>query len=80
MVLSIHHPRYINLRKQLKAMRLAAHLTQVEIAERLKLDQSYISKIERGERYIDTLFYIDWCNACEVAPETAIKSLSTNNF
>lgn len=78
MVLSIHHPRYVQLREQLKAMRKAAGLTQVSIAEKLELDQSYISKIERGERYIDTLFYLDWCKACGVLPEKAIRDLSTD--
>ncbi len=73
MVLSIHHPRYIKLRQHLKQMRKSAGLSQVTIAEKLGSDQSYVSKIERGERYIDTLFYIDWCNACEISPDKAIK-------
>lgn len=79
MVLSIHHPRYVLLRQQLKAMRKAAKLTQVMIAERLELDQSYISKIERGERYVDTLFYIDWCKACEIPPDQAIRDLLSSD-
>ncbi len=51
MVLSIHHPRYIKLRQHLKQMRKSAGLSQVTIAEKLGSDQSYVSKIERGERY-----------------------------
>jgi transcriptional regulator with XRE-family HTH domain len=75
MVLSVHHPRYVALRDHLKALRDRAGLTQVQIAERLGLDQSYISKIERGERYVDVLFYVDWCKACKVKPAKAITSL-----
>ncbi|MDR2875818.1 MAG: helix-turn-helix transcriptional regulator, partial [Methylobacillus sp.] len=52
MVLSVHHPRYVALREHLKALRLQAGLTQIEMAGRLGQDQSYVSKIERGERYI----------------------------
>ena len=76
MVLSIHHPRYVALRDHLKALRQDAGLTQIEIAARLKLDQSYVSKIERGERYVDVLFYLDWCQACNVKASKGIKQLA----
>ncbi len=55
MVLSIHHTRYSKLRKHLKSLRVSAGLTQIEIANRLKQEQSYVSKIERGERRIDVV-------------------------
>ena len=76
MVISIHHPRYIALRQHLKKLRKDAGLSQSELASRLGEDQSYISKIERGERYVDLLFYLDWCGACGVAPEAGIKLLA----
>ncbi|RSD09030.1 XRE family transcriptional regulator [Pandoraea apista] len=57
-------------------MRKAAGLTQVELAERMALGQSYLSKIERGERYIDVLLYLDWCRACGAEPDIAIKALA----
>lgn len=50
-------------------------MTQVQLAERLSLDQSYVSKIERGERYVDVLLYIDWCKACKIEPRAAVKLL-----
>jgi transcriptional regulator with XRE-family HTH domain len=75
MVLSIHHTRYEKLRKHLKALRLLAGLTQKTIAPKLQQEQSYISKIERGERYVDMLFYLDWCRACNITPSDAIKIL-----
>jgi transcriptional regulator with XRE-family HTH domain len=74
-VLSIHHPRYVALRDHLKALRRGAGLTQIEIADRLKLDQSYVSKIERGERYVDVIFYLDWCTACGVKVAKAVAQL-----
>ena len=69
MLLSIHHRRYEILQKHLRKMRRAAGLTQGELGVRLKVDQSYVSKLERGERYMDVLFYLDWCRACKFAPE-----------
>ena len=75
MVISIHHPRYVALRQHLKALRKGAKRSQVELAALLGEDQSYVSKIERGERYVDLLFYLDWCRACGVAPDAGVKLL-----
>ncbi|MFT4242174.1 MAG: helix-turn-helix transcriptional regulator [Acidovorax sp.] len=75
MLLTIHHRRYEALRKHLKALRRSAGLTQAELAARLKVDQSYISKVERGERYMDVLFYLDWCRACKLQPEVTVHDL-----
>ena len=44
---------YKKLAQKLKAERLRAHLEQAELAQRLGKTQSYISKIETGNRYID---------------------------
>jgi len=75
MVTSIHHQRYIVLRQHLKSLRQAAELSQTELADRIGEDQSYVSKIERGERYVDLLFYMDWCRACGIEPDMGMKSL-----
>lgn len=75
MLPSIHHPRYQALQAHLKDLRKAAGLTQAELAERMSLGQSYLSKIERGERYIDVLLYVDWCRACGAEPDAAIRVL-----
>lgn len=65
--------RYQRLRDQLIAMRMRAGLTQVELAKRLRIDQSNLSKIERGERYVDFLTYLDWCRACGASPTTSVR-------
>lgn len=75
MPLSIHHERYVELRHHLRKLRKDANLSQVQLAKRLETEQSYVSKIERGERYVDLLFYVDWCLACEVNPYEAMKKL-----
>jgi len=74
--LSIHHRRYEVLRKHLRAVRRTAGLTQKELGARLKVDQSHVSKVERGERYVDVLFYLDWCRACKLHPESTIADLT----
>jgi transcriptional regulator with XRE-family HTH domain len=52
---SIHSREYITVVKKLREAREAAGLTQAEAAENLAKPQSYISKIERGERRIDVV-------------------------
>ena len=51
-------------RLHLRAPRRATSFTQVELAARLKIDQSNLSKVERGEHYVDVLFHPDRCQAC----------------
>lgn len=56
-------------------VRRAAGLSQVELAEALGVGQSYVSKVERGEMYVDVMVFIDWCLACKVRPDAAIAKL-----
>ena len=44
-----------DLLEKLRSARLEAGLTQVETSKKLKKPQSYLSKIERGERKIEAL-------------------------
>ena len=50
---SIYSKEYKNIIERLKTARLEIGLKQEEMAAKLKKPQSYISKIERGERRVD---------------------------
>lgn len=44
-----------NLLEKLRSARLEAGLTQIQASKKLKKPQSYLSKIERGERKIEAI-------------------------
>lgn len=64
MSVSLYEAKYDALRTLLRAARVDAKLTQVEMAAALGVGQSYVSKIERGENFVDVLLFARWCEAC----------------
>jgi len=50
---SIYSKDYKNVIEKLRKARLDVGLKQEDVARKLKKPQSYISKIERGERRVD---------------------------
>jgi len=52
---SIHTPAYRAFLKRLVAARLAAGMTQVEVAAALRWPQPRISRMETGERRVDVI-------------------------
>lgn len=50
-------------------------MTQVVLAETVKNTQTFISKIERGERRIDVVEFIELCEAMDVDPAAAFQEL-----
>lgn len=49
----------------LKTARREAGLTQADLAERMAVTQSFVSKCERGERRLDVVELRAWCRALE---------------
>jgi transcriptional regulator with XRE-family HTH domain len=56
-------PAYDHLRSLLVEAREKAGLRQADVALRLKRPQSYVSKIELGERRLDVVEYIQFARA-----------------
>jgi len=50
---SIHSTKYKIVLQNLLKARHESGLMQVEVAEKLKKPQSFVSKVERGERRLD---------------------------
>ncbi|HAU58289.1 MAG TPA: transcriptional regulator [Comamonadaceae bacterium] len=57
----LYQARYVKLRDELAQMRLQAGMTQSELARRMGKAQSFVSKVETGERYVEVLDFLRWC-------------------
>lgn len=69
----LERQKYELLRSELKNARLQAKMLQVDLARNLKKPQSYISKVESGERNLDILEYVAYCKALEISPSQFLK-------
>lgn len=68
MTTSTHTEEYQALREILRETRLAAGVTQQQLAKRLEKPQSYVAKVEGGERRIDVIEFIAFARAIDADP------------
>ncbi|MCL1824697.1 MAG: helix-turn-helix domain-containing protein [Betaproteobacteria bacterium] len=65
------------LREKLREMRMRSGFTQVQLAQHLGKPQSYVSKVETGERRLDFLETRDYCLACKQDFISFVKTMET---
>lgn len=58
----------------LKEAREASGLTQIDLANRLGMTQSQVSKCERGERRLDLIELKAWCEALGTKLSTFVRT------
>ena len=63
------------LRKELRDARLRADLRQVDVALMLGRPQSFVAKIENGERKVDFIDTLNFCKAVKLDPLVLIQKL-----
>jgi transcriptional regulator with XRE-family HTH domain len=66
--------RYKQFLAALCVAREARGLTQVELAKKLRVTQSWVSKCERGSRRLDVVELEIWCKALDTDIPTLLKS------
>ena len=64
------------LRELLKEARLDRKLRQVDVAESLGRPQSYVAKVESGERTLDFIEVLDYCKAVQLDATSLVEELS----
>ena len=70
---------YDHLRLLLLKAREAAGLRQQDVAQRLKRPQSYVSKIELGERRLDVVEYVQFARAVEADAIRILRQVIKRN-
>ena len=73
---TIHSPEHQVLRELLIAARRKAGLTQHEVAERLGRPQSFVAKVEGGERRLDVIEFITLARVLGADPVRLLRKLS----
>lgn len=63
-------------RALLKELRVGKGLTQADVAKRLRLPQSYVSKVETGERRMDFVETAAFCDAIGIDLSVLAKRFS----
>jgi transcriptional regulator with XRE-family HTH domain len=72
---NIFTPDQAKLQALLRQIRHDAGLSQAELAQRLDLPQSFVSKYELGERRLDLLEIRQICNAVGISLEDFVRKL-----
>lgn len=72
---TIHSTGHLALCEALIAARKAADLTQQELAQKLRCQQSKIARIESGQRRIDIVELIIWCRAVKANPQDILVKI-----
>jgi len=71
---TLHSRRYQLLLAALIQTRKDRDVTQVDLAKRLRVEQSWISKCERGARRLDVVELEIWCDALGVSLPDFLKA------
>ncbi len=66
---------YQRLLKLLVDARRGSGITQQDLAKRLGRPQSFVSKVEHGERRIDVIEFIEICRVIGVEPAALLRKI-----
>lgn len=72
---SIYSAEYQQLCRVLRELRHEAGLTQAQVAERLDVPQSFVSKYESGERRLDVIELRHIARALKTSLKTVLRKL-----
>jgi transcriptional regulator with XRE-family HTH domain len=64
------------LREFLVQKRKASGVTQAELVKRIGRGQSFVADVERGERRVDLIQFLDFADALDFDASKAIKKIA----
>lgn len=72
---SVYSIEYQMVIKALREARVAGHITQEELGKALGRPQSFIAKVENGERRLDIVEFVHLCQLVGIDPVSIINKL-----
>lgn len=63
---SIYTDDYISIISVLRTIRIKQNITQLEMAKKLNVNQSFISKVENCERRLDVIEFLSWIDILKI--------------
>lgn len=69
---TIYSDDYTRVRQWLREQRKEKGLTMRELGERLGVIHSWVGKVELGERRLDLIEYVHYCNAPGIDPHEGL--------
>lgn len=72
---SFFRPEQLALREVIAGLRQASGLSQRELSQRLGMAVTYMGRVERGERTVDVIEFLDIARATGTAPGKAFALL-----
>ncbi len=72
---TIHSRDYDRLRQWLREQRTEKELTMREVAAKIGVIHSWVGKVEQGERRLDVVEFVRYCDALGVDPHEGLNLL-----
>ena len=72
---SVYSIEYQMVIKALREARVAGHITQEELGKALGRPQSFIAKVENGERRLDIVEFVHLCRLVGIDPASIFNKL-----
>ena len=69
---TLYSEEYQNLRLWLKDKRKASGLSMRDLGKKLDVPHSFVGKIENGDRRLDVIEYIQYCEALNISPSEGL--------
>ena len=76
---TLRSPLHLALMTVLRAARLEAGLTQAQLAERMDRPQSFVAKIEVGERQLGVVEFVGYAEALGLTPPELLARIISDN-
>lgn len=72
---SVYSTEYQMVIKALREARVAGHITQEDLGKALGRPQSFVAKVENGERRLDVVEFVQLCRLVHIDPISIISKL-----